>query len=379
MLAFREWLLLREGLRAQIPQTVLQSYENAFRDELRRLVARTQNTRLKAVLADMVDCPIRSNGTCRSFTDFILASLIRHGVHHRYDLEQALHYVAQKLLMDRTESGEPKASLFTGFEERPDYVEGNPLLARFLRFLDFAVGNIRKGRVPRLADRERLPGGTVSIAPGRRREGDQGGVSPEEIEARPSGEGDLGEMVQDITELLHRKETEEGFPLVNLWKAIMGGMTLEVQRRRFGDRGVRRARQVVVDTIRGYASDSGNATLLRLLGRMTGEEAPRRAQVQQAARPAISDRERDYRSIADVVARFERPVGTADLGRFRRRWLEYKPRDPSSGFRNRLEEVLAAMVADGVLRAVKRGSGATVYSPGPGFGRYREGRCERKT
>lgn len=136
---------------------------------------------------------------------------------------------------------------------------------------------------------------------------------------------------------------------------------------------MRRARKVIVDTVRQYASDSGNTTLLHLLGRMTGEEAPRRVQVQPAARPAMSDRERDYRSIADVVARFDRPVGTADLGRYRRRWLQYPPRDAGSGHRNRLEEVLAAMVEDGVLRAVKRGSGATVYMPGPGFDRYRAG------
>jgi hypothetical protein len=43
------------------------------------------------------------------------------------------------------------------------------------------------------------------------------------------------------------------------------------------------------------------------------------------------------------------------------------PRDPSSGHRNRLEEVLAAMVRDGVLKAVRTRSGATVYHRGPRF------------
>jgi hypothetical protein len=66
-------------------------------------------------------------------------------------------------------------------------------------------------------------------------------------------------------------------------------------------------------------------------------------------------------------------VGTADLGRFRRHWLEYPPRDPSSGFRNRLEEVLAAMVRDGVLKAVQTRNGATVYERGPAFEQYRQG------
>jgi len=84
----------------------------------------------------------------------------------------------------------------------------------------------------------------------------------------------------------------------------------------------------------------------------------------------LTDRERDYRSIADVVARFERPVGSADLDRFRRRWLEYPPRNAASGYRNRLEEVLAAMVKDGVLRATQRAGGATVYSPGERFDQH---------
>ena len=84
----------------------------------------------------------------------------------------------------------------------------------------------------------------------------------------------------------------------------------------------------------------------------------------------LSDQERDYRSIADVVARFDGPVGTSHLGRFRRRWLEYPPRDTASGYRNRLEEVLAAMVRDGVLKATRTAGGATFYSPGPAFDEY---------
>ena len=40
---------------------------------------------------------------------------------------------------------------------------------------------------------------------------------------------------------------------------------------------------------------------------------------------------------------------------------------PYPGRKNRLEEVLAAMVQDGVLKAVQTRSGATVYERGPGF------------
>ena len=74
---------------------------------------------------------------------------------------------------------------------------------------------------------------------------------------------------------------------------------------------------------------------------------------------------------AGVVARLARPVGTADLGRYRRRWLGYPPRSPGGPHRNRLEEVLAAMVAAGVLTASRTRQGAFLYAPGPQFGRYR--------
>jgi len=84
----------------------------------------------------------------------------------------------------------------------------------------------------------------------------------------------------------------------------------------------------------------------------------------------LSDKQRDYASIVSVVDRFDRPIGAAELGKHRRRWLDYPPRDPSSGHRNRLEEVLAKMVKDEVLRATKTSRDALLYSRGPNFGEY---------
>ena len=55
----------------------------------------------------------------------------------------------------------------------------------------------------------------------------------------------------------------------------------------------------------------------------------------------------------------------AVLGKVRRRWLERQPRDPSSRHPNRLADVLARMVADGVL--LKQG---TRYVPGPNYARF---------
>lgn len=150
----------------------------------------------------------------------------------------------------------------------------------------------------------------------------------------------------------------------------MGGMNLDQQKKSFGDRKVRAARQVVIQTIEDYARSTDNQLLLNLLRRLRDRQDREKA---PTPKPVLTDKQRDYASIVNVVARFDRPVGTADLGRFRRRWLEYPPRDPSSGFRNRLEEVLAKMVEDGVLKATQTRSGATVYQPGPAFGQYESG------
>jgi hypothetical protein len=302
---------------------------------------------------------------------------VKNGIHHRFDLEAALSYVVEKMLMDKGEDGLPRTTVFSGFEDRPGQTaDFNPLQARFMRYLDFAVRNIVKGKIARLAHAGQWPQGTVSIGQGRAKKGDPvHGVSPDQIAGRPSDAADMGEMIRDIEGLLRRKEPAYGFPLVELFRAIMGGMNLALQRQTFGDRKVKVARTVVIDTIRDYAQKTENYHLQRLLRRLQDgqdrEEGQARRTPNLTPRPVLSDKERDYSSIADVVARFDRPVGTADLGKYRRRWLDYPPRDPSSGHRNRLEEVLAAMTRDGVLRAIQTRNGATVYGPGPAFERYR--------
>jgi hypothetical protein len=371
MLTFREWLLAEEK---HVPPSVLQAYERALQEELRRLIQRTKDPALRQQFEQMIECPIMdSRGNCHRFADYVLSALIRQGLHTRYDVQAALGYVFEKMLMPHTEAGEPRATVFGGFQERPDFIAGeNPLQARFLAFLGNAIRTIKQGKVPRLANVERRPQGTVSIGLGRRQEGDPaGGVSPDEIAAPSSGEGDLAEMIQDITTLLARRQRTLDLPLVPIFQAMMAGVGSHDQRQQFGDRPTRAARPVIVQTIRDYARSSGNQALLNLLRRFEDFDAtrptPTTRRAAKPARPVLSDRERDYASIAQVVARFDRPVGTADLGRYRRRWLEYPPREPSSGHRNRLEETLAAMVRDDVLKAVQTRSGATVYERGPRF------------
>lgn len=364
MQSFWEWLFSEE----RVSRSVLQSYDAAFRQALQGLIQRIDNPTLRARFREMMDCPIKdSRGHCQGFAEYIVGALVKNGIHNLYDLESSLAYVVGKMLMDRGEAGEPRTTVFSGFEERPDYVEGNPLQARFMKYLQFAVNNIRKGKIPRLANVERRPQGTVSIAHGRQRKGDPTlGISSDEIAARPPSDADLNDLIDGITALLRRQESAYGLPLTDVFKSILGGMNTEEQRELFGDRRARVARQVISQTIKDYASATENYALLRLLNRPSSPKSP------TPVRLRLPDKERDYASIIHVLDKFDRPVGTADLGRFRRRWLEYAPRNPASGYRNRLEEVLDLMVREGVLKATRTAKGAVVYTPGEHYEQYRQ-------
>ena len=215
----------------------------------------------------------------------------------------------------------------------------------------------------------------MPIGQGRTKEGDvQSGVAPDEIAAPPSAENDLGEMIYDITDLLRRKEGRVGLPLAALFHAIMAGQRSDEQRRRFGDRAAREGRRIIVSVIGDYARSSGNVALLNLLARMRdGGAAERRRAAVAAARPVLSDRERDYASIASVVGRFDRPVGSADLGGIGGGgWsirLVTRRRGSGTGWRR----CWRRWCRDGVLKATRTAGGATVYGPGPQFDHYRPG------
>lgn len=354
----------------------MQGYEQAFKAALRAVIQRTKDPNLRATFEKMIDCPISTKSGCRSFTDYILAALIKNGVHHQYDMEAALQYVVEKMLLDRTDAGEPRATVFSGFDEhRPFQIGENPLQARFMKFLEFAVRNIRKGKIVRLRKAEARPAGTVSIGVGRTKEGDPSqGLPAEQLPARPATDTAFGEIVADLLSNLRQKEAAYGLPLVAVFQAMLAGQRSDALRQTYGDRAARTARQVVIQTIEDYARQTDNHALLRLLQRFqTGEPASAPRQPPKSAVPKLEPgKEKDFASIIAVIDRFHRPVGSADLGRYRRRWLNYPPRNPAGGYRNRLEEVLAAMTQEGVLKATRTASGATVYSPGPNFEKYRQ-------
>jgi len=180
-------------------------------------------------------------------------------------------------------------------------------------------------------------------------------------------------LIEDIAGLLTRKEAATGLPLVDVFRGMMDGAHAYEQRQLYGDRRARTSRQIIVRTIEEYASSTGNRQLLRLLARFRGDEQEARPTEKKVAAPVLPEKERDFASILSVLDRLGRPAGSADLGKYRRRWLEYAPRDPAPGYRNRLEEVLANMLRDGVIVARPTKQGAFQYSPGPNAGAYRKG------
>jgi len=378
MMLFSEWVLFREDRRALVPSSVLQAYEGEFKKALNGVIGRTQDPVLRQKFVEMLDCPLRdTRGGCRSFSDYILSALVKNGVHQQYDIEAALGYVFEKLMMPVSEKGEPRTTLFSGFDaDHPDAPQ--QLQARFMLFLQYAVRNIRKGKVPRLSNTERRPQGTVSIVPGRTAKDEPAaGVSPEQIAARPSDDTDLQELIQDITLLLRQKEKAYPVNLTGLFQSMMAGENVAQQRKQFGDRTARVGRQIIVRTMEEYALSTGNHRLLRLLDQFkdfkANQPSPPRRTLAKPAKPQLAPgKEKDFASILSVIDKLGRPAGTADLGKYRRRWLDYPPREAASGHRNRLEEVLDLMVREGVLRAIKTPKGAFQYEPGPNAGQYRQ-------
>lgn len=367
-------LLIEEGRRELVPPEVLAGYERGFKQALVQLLGRVQDPVLRAKFQAMLDCPIRdARGRCSSFTGYILGALVRHGVHRQADLEDVLSYIYSMMMLPQKDNGEPRATIFGGFDaDRNPASEGNPLEARFRVAVGNAVRNIASGRIPRLLNTGGRPQGTMSIGQGR---GDPGTVSHDEIRGRPDNQAGVGELIGDINVLLQLKEAAYGLPLVALFNAMMAGQRMAEQRKRFGDLVARTGRQIIIQTIKDYATSSGNHYLLQLLQRLKEPEVQlaRPVKAPPVARPVFSTPQtKDYASILSVVDRMGRPVGTADLGRYRRRWLEYAPRDPASGHPNRMTEVLGQMVRDGVLQTVQTGRGAIAYLPGPNAARYRQ-------
>lgn len=358
MVSFAEWLWCEE--RNLVDPGVLATYEQAFQDGLESLIRRTQDPELRAAFETMRSCPIRDRrGGCTRFADYILGALIRNGCHQRFDIDDCLQRICFRLLSPIGERGFARRSLFDFDETAPyDLRFGNPLAARFKTYLANELRTITANRIPALQRTQRPD--TLSIG-----YGEKGLVSPDEIPGR--AENNDQELVSDIVELLRRRSTP-ALPLVDLFYSICAGEGTRAQRARFGRAQTDSGRQIIVGVIEQYARQTQNWQLLKLLDRLRNVDATRAATPQQAPKPIkpkLPPDEQDYRSLVDVIERSGRQANLAVLGRLRRRWMERPPRDPSSPYPNRLADVLARMVADGVLQ--KQGAR---YIPGPLYAKW---------
>jgi hypothetical protein len=242
------------------------------------------------------------------------------------------------------------------------------LEARFKTFLRHDLSAICGGSIPRLAYVQRPPG-TVSIS--RSREREAGTVSADQIPGKSTE--NWNELVSDILRLLQRQEREHPeLPLVSLFQSVLAGEQTRSTRSVYGRRESDLGRQVIIQTISDYAQATENRQLARLLDRFRNFDrvtAPPSRSLPKQPKPQMSPDERDYRSIVAVMQQHGQRANLGILGKARRRWLEFKPRDPSSPHPHRLADVLAKMVSDGVLQEKRTRAGGRMFVPGP---RYKE-------
>jgi len=371
MVAFAEWLFTEE--RSLIDKAVLDGYDRAFGLELDKLIQRTKNPELRKTFADMRECPIKDgSGHCRSWAEYIVSALIRHGCHHRVNLDDALQYIVFRMLARVGERGLPSRSLFDFDESKPfDLRIGNPLQAIFRAYLMNDLRSVCSGKISRLKITN-TPPGTVTIG-GRTKDATAGTVSADEIPDRADSHEE--ELFGDIDALLRRKSTPT-MPLSDIWQAMLQGMPLKRQRQVFGHTKADSMRLTIKAVLRDYAIKTGNHELLRLLDKFrdfTGNKPdPNSSRQEKLKRPPkpksnLPPDVQDYLSILDVIEKNGSGASMAVLGKKRRRWLERKPRNPNSPHKDRLHDVLANMLAAGILE--KRG---THYGIGPNYQQFKD-------
>jgi len=311
-------------------------------------------------------------GRCFTFTGWIVNSLLRHGCYQRIDPDEALNYVAFRLLSPVGERGQPRPTLFEFDESRPYEPGTNPLEGRFKTFVVRDIRSICGGKMPKFKILNR-PQGTLTISQRPRRGEPQPGlVGADQIPA-PEKPHER-ELFGDIMALLQRNSVPD-MPLADLWQAMLEGMPLERQRQVFGHGRADTMRKTIKAMLRDYAMKSQNHGLLRLLdkfadfkGNRPDLSSRRQKKAKLPPRPKDPPEVQDFLSIIDVLERAGFRATMALLGKKRRRWLERKPRDPASEEKTRLHDVLRSMLETGVL--AKHGP---AYVPGPNYQQFRNG------
>lgn len=119
MLTFYQWLgKLHEDRRTIAPE-ILQSYDLEFRRQLERLAGQIPDSQVRSQFQELLDCPIiDSKGNCRDFAEYVNAALVKNGITNRFDAEQSLQYIFEKMLVPKGDSGQTRTTIFTGFDPR---------------------------------------------------------------------------------------------------------------------------------------------------------------------------------------------------------------------------------------------------------------------
>jgi hypothetical protein len=141
---------------------------------------------------------------------------------------------------------------------------------------------------------------------------------------------------------------------------MLRGENLRSLRVRIGHTRADRTKNALYQAIDSYAQATGNVALRNLLKKHMENKpdptAPRSRYREKRVDPLahLSPDVRDYISILQVVQVAGGEASSAILGKKRARWYGRTPRNPTSPHKTRLHDVLANMVADGVLE--KRGA-----------------------
>ena len=289
------------------------------------------------------------------------------------DVDQVLQDVVFGMLSSVGEKGQQRKGLFDFTEDRPfDLRLGNPLEVLFKTYLRHSLATLCTDRIRRIRVVDR-PTGTLTIAGRSKDDATATTVSADEIPDKSNPHET--ELFDDIADLLRRKSTPS-MPLADLWQTMLEGLPLKAQRKRFGHTRADDMRKTIKATLRDYAAKTGNHELMRLLDQFKdynpNRPDPNRRRQKKLRRPPkpkskLPPDVQDFMSIIDVIEKAGGAASMAILGKKRRRWLERKPRDPHSPHKDRLHDVLAAMLDAGVL--TKRGA---QFVPGPAFQAFKD-------
>ena len=265
-----------------------------------------------------------------------VSAFIKNGIQNRYDIESALSYVAEKMLMPTSDSGDPRITLFGGFDEAKPYTPGfNPLQAGFHAILEICREQHQE-RQNSSPSSGRTPSTTVASAWGEVMTTTPAPLPPTRLLLELRTKAISARWLKKSPCCSDAKSLLTGCRWFGLLQAIIAGQNTQQQRVRFGDRVTKMARPIIVQKpIRDYAQSSGNDRLLSLLDKFKdfrANQATPGRRVVKANQNEITGEGTGLREhfVGLGAARVD-PGGQCQSGRYRRRWLDYPAQESGVG------------------------------------------------